>query len=87
VPLRWNENHEPDLYGYQLIYTPVTDDTAITMNVGRGNSTMLLLPYTGSWRVTVAAYDAMGHRSAASSPVTVTTTEDAVRIFLPAIQR
>jgi len=48
---------------------------------------MLLLPQAGDWRVSVAAYDAMGQLGPASAVITVTTTINAQQVFLPLVQR
>jgi hypothetical protein len=85
APLRWNENSEPDLWGYRITYVPVGGGTPLSVDVGPGNSARLLIPTAGQWQVTVAAYDAMGQLSPASSPVIVTTTVDAPALYLPLI--
>lgn len=38
VPLRWNENSEPDLWGYRVSYTPVGGGTSFTVNLGPANA-------------------------------------------------
>jgi hypothetical protein len=85
VPLRWNENSEPDVWGYRITYVPVGSGTPFSMDVGPTNSTALLIPTAGQWRVAVAAYDAMGNLSPAGSSVIVTTTVDALATYLPLI--
>lgn len=85
APLRWNENNEPDLWGYRVSYVPVGGGTSRSADLGPTNSTELLIPTAGQWQVIVAAYDAMGNLSQASSPVIVTTTVDAVAVYLPLI--
>ncbi len=85
VPLHWAENSEPDLWRYRLSYQPLGGGAITTVNVGIGNAASLLLPTAGQWRVTVAAYDALGQIGPASSPVTVTTGGDAARVFLPVV--
>ncbi|MBE7550045.1 MAG: fibronectin type III domain-containing protein [Anaerolineales bacterium] len=87
VPLRWNENSEPDLWGYRLTYSPVGGGTPLTVDVGPANATWLLIPRAGQWRVTVAAYDAMGQLSSASGSVIVTTSVDAPGVYLPLIRK
>ena len=85
APLRWNENTEPDMWGYRITYVPVGGGTPFSMNVGPANSTVLLIPTAGQWQVTVAAYDTMGNLSPASDAVVVTTMVDAQAIYLPLI--
>jgi hypothetical protein len=85
VPLRWNELGEPDLWGYRITYVPVGGSTPLMVDVGPANATWLLIPTAGQWQVTIAAYDAMGRLSPASSPVIVTTTVDAPAVYLPLI--
>ena len=85
VPLRWNENSEPDVWGYRITYVPAGGGTSLSVDVGPANSTALLIPTAGQWRVAVAAYDAMGNLGPASSSVIVTTTVDASAIHLPLI--
>jgi hypothetical protein len=87
VQLRWNENTEPDLWGYRLRYTPISMTVPITMDVGPANATQLVIPAAGQWRVTAFAYDAMGHVSTAGNAVTVTITVDATRVYLPLIRK
>jgi hypothetical protein len=83
--LRWNENSEPDIWGYRITYVPLDGGPPRSVNVGPANSTRLLIPTAGQWQVTVAAYDAMGHLSPASDSAIVTTTVDAPAIYLPLI--
>jgi hypothetical protein len=85
VPLRWNENGEPDVWGYRVTFVPVGGGTLFSVDVGPANSTALLISTAGQWQVAVAAYDAMGHLSPTSSPVIVTTTVDAPAVYLPLI--
>jgi len=87
VPLRWNENSEPDLWGYRITYVPTGGGTPRGRNIGPANSTVLLIPTAGQWQVSVAAYDAMGNLGPAGSPVGVTTTVDAPAVYLPVITR
>ena len=61
--------------------------TPRSVNVGPANSTGLLIPTAGQWQVTVAAYDAMGQLSAASSAIIITTTVDAPAVYLPVIMK
>jgi hypothetical protein len=87
VPLHWNENGEPDLWGYRIIYVPAGGGTSHSVDVGPGNSTVLLIPTAGPWQVRVATYDAMGNLGPASSPAPVTTEVDAQAVYLPAIMK
>lgn len=68
--LRWNENSEPDIWGYEAVYQPSGGGSSTTLDVRRANSTTLALG-AGSWEVRVAAYDAMGRRGALSAPLTI----------------
>lgn len=83
VPLHWNENSEPDLWGYRLIYSPVGGGTPSSIDIGPANATSLLIPKAGQWQVTIVAYDAMGQLSPAGNTITITTTEDAPAVYLP----
>jgi hypothetical protein len=85
VPLRWNENSEPDLWGYRLSYTPISITAPVTVDVGPANATQLVIPSAGQWRVMVFAYDAMGRLSAPGNAVTVTIFVDAAHVYLPLI--
>jgi hypothetical protein len=87
VPLHWNENGEPDLWGYRITYVPAGGGTPRSISVGPGNSTALLIPTAGEWQVSVAAYDAMGNLGPAGSSVAVTTTVNAPATYLPVIMR
>jgi hypothetical protein len=83
VPLHWDENSEPDLWGYRITYVPAGGGTPRSISVGPGNSTALFIPTAGEWQVSVAAYDAMGNLGPASSSVPVTTEVDAPAVYLP----
>lgn len=87
VPLRWNESADPDLWGYRLIYQPAGGGTSAFVDFSRANATRLLLPSAGSWKVSVAAFDAMGRVGPASAPVTVTTSVDGRRVLVPLARR
>jgi hypothetical protein len=87
VLLRWNENSEPDLWGYRVLYQPEGGGTVIVIDAGRRNALALPLPYAGNWRIQVVAYDAMGHSSQPSAPVIVTTSADAQLAYLPVTRR
>lgn len=86
VPVRWNDNAEPDLWGYRVTYTPTSGGPSHTIDTRAANSTTLLLPSAGHWLITVAAYDAMGHLSPASAVVIVMIFSDAERLYLPLVQ-
>ncbi len=87
VSLYWNENTEPDLWGYRLSYQPVAGGgQPVTLNAGRANAGRVLLPEVGSWRISLAAYDAMGIIGPATS-ITLTTTISAQQVWLPAVMR
>jgi hypothetical protein len=87
VPLRWDENSEPDLWGYRLSYRPVGGGAPLTLDVGPANATELLLPQAGQWEISVTAYDAMGRLSPASNSVIVTTTTNSEQIYLPLLRK
>ncbi|CAG0935826.1 hypothetical protein TFLX_04676 [Thermoflexales bacterium] len=87
VQLRWNENSEPDLWGYRLQYTPLTNTLPVTVDVGPANATQFVIPSAGQWQVTAFAYDAMGRLSSSSNAVTITVFVDAVHVYLPLIRR
>jgi hypothetical protein len=85
VPLRWDENSEPDVWGYRVRYMPVNGGSAHSLDVGAANSTMLLIPNAGQWQISVAAYDARSQLGPYSTPITITTTVDADKVYLPVI--
>jgi hypothetical protein len=87
VRLHWQENNEPDLWGYQLRYQLIGNGSTYTQDVGPANAATLLMPIAGQWQVTIAAYDVMGQLSPASSAVLVTTSTDAEAIYLPLVRR
>ncbi len=87
APLSWQENGEADLWGYRVVYQLASGGPQTALDAGRRNAFNLLLPRAGVWKVSLVAYDAMGHLSPASAPVTVTTTQDARLVFLPLIRR
>jgi hypothetical protein len=78
VTLRWNENSDPDLWGYQVSYVPVSGGAPQTYQVGPANATILTLA-AGEWQVMVRAYDAMGNLSPPGS--------NTGQVYLPVIQR
>lgn len=83
VALRWNENTEPDLWGYQVVYQPAAGGQASVVDVHRKNALSLLLPFAGDWKIGVMAYDAMGNLSPETAQVTVTSLDNAKQLFLP----
>lgn len=82
VVLRWNENTEPDLFGYRLRYQQ-NGGAISTIDLSRANSTTIVLPNAGSWQISIAALDAMGRASAYSPPVSASTTQSAARVLVP----
>ncbi|GAB4108714.1 MAG: hypothetical protein OHK0022_60600 [Roseiflexaceae bacterium] len=85
--VRWNENSEPDIWGYRVTYQLSTGGVATTIDVGRSNATTLLLPSAGIWRITVAAYDALGQTGALSVAANITTSAAAHQVFVPVALR
>jgi hypothetical protein len=86
VPVHWDENSEPDVWGYRISYQPAHGGSPTTVSAGRKNALLLSLP-GGDWTITVATYDAMGQASPASMGITVTTTAAAHHVYLPLIRR
>mgnify|MGYP002681903718 FL=1 len=86
VPVHWDENSEPDVWGYRISYQPAHGGSPTTVSAGRKNALLLSLP-GGDWTITVATYDAMGQVSPASMGITVTTTAAAHHVYLPLIRR
>jgi hypothetical protein len=88
VTLRWHEVSAPDLWGYRVRYEPLAGGGAIASNLGPATSVSLPLPWAGAWRISVAAYDAMGMLSAVSLPIQVTTTANAPgSVYVPLVRR
>ncbi len=87
VSVHWNENTEPDLWGYRVTYQSTSGGPVVSLDARRQNAFSLLLPRAGDWLVRVAAYDAMGQLGPASAAITVTTTANAQQLFLPLIAR
>jgi hypothetical protein len=83
--VRWNENKEPDIMGYRVIYRPTGVGTATTIEAGRRNSVEIPMNQPGSWTAQVIAYDAMGNQSAASAPVTFTRIGNPQLMYLPVL--
>ena len=84
--LRWNENSEPDLWGYRVSYSR-TGSPTYTLDAHRANAVVLVLPDIGAWTVTVSAYDAQNRPGPQSALVNVTTTVAAARVNLPLVRR
>jgi hypothetical protein len=87
VALRWDDNDEPDLWGYRLLYRRNPGGAQHAVEVGMRNAYTLLLPLSGDWELRVAAIDAMGNVSLPSPPVVATITVDAKSINLPMVAR
>jgi hypothetical protein len=87
VSVYWDENTEPDLWGYRVSYQPAQGGSSLTIDAGRKNALQLVLPQAGDWRISTAAYDAMGQIGPASTVLTVTTAVNARQVFLPLIRR
>ncbi len=87
VPLRWDENGEPDLWGYRILYRQAASGVAYRLFAGRRNALDLFLPQSGEWEIRLEAVDAMGNASPPSAPVRVMITADAQSLFLPLIRR
>jgi hypothetical protein len=87
VSLRWNMNAEVDLWGYRISYQLVSGGPTYSADVVRASQASILLPYAGSWRITIAAYDAMGRLGPQSAAVVVTTSVNASRVALPMARR
>ncbi len=83
ISIRWNENSEPDLWEYRIYYRPNAAGDSQTINVGRRNSYELLPPFSGNWEIRLSAIDAMGNESSLTTPVVVTTSLDAKKVYLP----
>jgi hypothetical protein len=84
--VRWNENSEPDLWGYRVSYSR-TGGPTYTLDAHRANTALLVLPDKGDWTVTVSAYDAQNKPGPAAMALNVTTTVDAYQVRLPFISR
>lgn len=78
---RWAPSAEADVVGYRLTASGPGGNTLV--DVGPQNSATVLLPVAGSYSVTVAALDAQGNLSPASSAITVTTDTSAHVLFFP----
>jgi hypothetical protein len=87
VALYWNPNGEEDLWGYRISYQPIGGGPVSSTDVVRATQSSILLPRAGSWRITIAAYDAMGRLGPSSAAVTATTTSNASQVMVPLVQR
>jgi hypothetical protein len=87
VPLRWDENSEPDFWKYRILYQEIALGLAYSLDVGRRNAFDLFLPRSGGWEIRLQAVDAMGNVSPPSAPIQVVTSSDAMSVFLPVIVR
>jgi hypothetical protein len=86
VSLTWNENTEPDLWGYRMVYQRATGGPVYLLDVRRRSSSELMLPFSGSWKIGVAAYDAMGNVSPLSTQVTVDVTGNPYFTYLAVVK-
>lgn len=84
--VRWDENSEPDLWGYRVSYSR-SGGPSYSYDARRANTAVLVLPDIGAWTVTVRAYDAQNRLGAASTPINLTTTVAADRVSLPLVVR
>ncbi len=87
ITLHWNDNPEPDLWGFRILLEPAGGGTVHTLDARRRNSLTLLLPAAGDWIISVTAYDAMGNVSPPSAPVMITITTNPFQLYLPAAIR
>lgn len=85
--LRWDDNPEPDLWGYQVQYRPQGSGAWQTVEAGRRTSLSLLLPGTGAWELRLLAVDAMASPSLPGAAVTVTVSAEVARLYLPLVGR
>ncbi len=87
IPVRWQENSEPDLWGYQILYRVLPAGTEYRREVGRRNADLLPLVQAGEWEIRIVAIDAMGNESSPSAPVNVTVSAAASLLHLPIVRR
>jgi hypothetical protein len=87
VLLHWGTNAENDRWGYRISYQLAGGGPTYSADVIRATPAKVVLPYAGSWRITIAAYDAMGRLSPQSAAVSVTTSVDALRVVVPLVRR
>lgn len=86
VTIRWNENSEPDLWGYQVSWQRASSGSIFALDARRKNSAVLL-PGAGGWNITLRAYDAQGHLGSSSSILPVTVLENPKMLYLPVIHK
>lgn len=87
VRLRWRENSESDVVGYRLYYQSEVDGQVGWVDANIRNHSYLILPYRGSWRIWLKAYDLNQGESPSSNIVFVETTQDAQKLYLPVVRR
>jgi hypothetical protein len=87
TPVRWQENSEPDLWGYHILYRVLPAGTQYRRDVGRRNADLLPLLQAGDWEIRIVAIDAMGNESPPSAPVNVTISAAASLLHLPTVRR
>jgi len=87
IPVSWQENSEPDLWEYRIIYRVPPAGMEYRREVGRRNAELLPLLQSGEWEIRVVAIDAMGNESRPSAPVNVTIPTNARLFYLPVINR
>jgi hypothetical protein len=87
APLRWQENSEPDLWKYRILYRRLPDGADYQREVGRRNAEMLPLLQAGVWEIRLIAIDAMGNESPPSAPVNTTIPAAAWLVHLPILKR
>ena len=87
IPLRWQENSEPDLWGYRVLFRRSPAGTEYRREVGRRNADMLPLLQAGEWEIRIIAIDAMGNESPSSAPVNVIISTAARLLHLPIVAR
>ena len=85
VHLRWKENPEPDLWGYQVDYHLKPGGPVTSVFPGRRNSIDLRLPTSGQWEISISSLDAMGNKSTPSSPVVVNINSNSEFLYLPSV--
>jgi len=83
--LRWDENTEPDLLGYRLLFRQTPNGMQHTIDAGRRNALDLLLPQLSEWEIRLAAVDAMGNQSNLSPALTLSTTSNPEQMYLPMV--
>jgi hypothetical protein len=85
--LRWDENTEPDLWGYRVTYRRPDGSQSAAIDLRRANAASIVLPDVGEWRVSVAAYDAQGRLSPSSATISLTIDQAPEKVFLPVVRR